>query len=187
LGARLRPAWVRDYLLHPHQLRPNLAQTMPRLRLSLDSHRHCHLPDKHGGPRDGAVAVTPEPAQIAHGKELMTERGCVGCHQLSGAGLNGNRRRMRPVVAHARARSDLRYARERQEPGSIARWLLDPAKVKHDAAMPKLDLGLEDARDLPRFSARRARAAGARSPPSSACRCFSRRVGFDEVNEQVFG
>ena len=34
LGARLRPAWVRDYLLHPHDLRPNLAQTMPRLALS---------------------------------------------------------------------------------------------------------------------------------------------------------
>ena len=39
LGARLRPAWVSDYLLHPHDLRPNLAQTMPRLSMSPEQAR----------------------------------------------------------------------------------------------------------------------------------------------------
>jgi cytochrome c2 len=186
LGARLRPAWVRDYLLHPHQLRPNLAQTMPRLKLSpAQATDIATYLTSTAAPVTAPVAVTPEPAQIAHGKELMTERGCVGCHQLSGAGLAAPPKN-EPVVRTLGLAPDLRYARERQEPGSIARWLLDPAKVKHDAAMPKLDLGLEDARDLAAFLSFGELEPLAPKPAFERLPVLSRRVGFDEVNEQVF-
>jgi cytochrome c1 len=186
LGARLRPAWVRDYLLHPHDLRPNLAQTMPRLQLSPEQARDiATYLTSTSTPAPANVAVTAEPAQIAHGKELLSQRGCVSCHQVTGAGL-ASPPKNDPVVRTLGLAPDLRFARERSEPSVLVRWLLDPAKVKHDAAMPKLDLSADDARDLAAFLS-----YGELEPAPAKARferlpVLARRVGFDEVNEQVF-
>jgi cytochrome c2 len=188
LGARLRPAWVRDYLLHPHDLRPNLAQTMPRLKLSAEQARDIatYLTSTSTTPAAPAnpVVVSAEPAQIAHGKELLTARGCVGCHQVSGAGL-ASPPKNDPVVRTLGLAPDLRFARERAEPATLARWLLDPTKVKRDAAMPNLGLSVADARDLAAFLSFGELQA---MPPPRFERLpvLVRRVGFDEVNEQVF-
>ena len=189
LGARLRPAWVRDYLLHPHDLRPNLAQTMPRLKLSAEQARDIatYLTRTSATPAPSASlpAVTAEPAQIAHGKELLTTRGCVGCHQVSGAGL-ASPPKNDPIVRTLGLAPDLRFARERAEPAALARWLLDPTQVKRDAAMPNLGLSAADARDLAAFLSFGELAAA--SPPVRFERLpvLARRVGFDEVNQQVF-
>jgi cytochrome c2 len=186
LGARLRPAWVRDYLLHPHVLRPNLAQTMPRLKLSPEQATDIATYLTSGAtPATAPIAVTREPAQIAHGKELMSARGCVGCHQLSGGGLAAPPKND-PLVRTLGLAPDLRYARERQEPGTLATWLLDPAKVKHDAAMPNLNLLPEDARDLSAFLSFGELEAPAAKPAFERLPLLGRRVGFDEVNQQVF-
>ena len=186
LGARLRPAWVREYLLHPHALRPNLGQTMPRLRLSPEQATDiATYLTSTAAPAAAPIAVTREPAQIAHGKELMSARGCVGCHQLSGAGLSPPPKND-PVVRTLGLAPDLRYARERQEPGTLAAWLLDPAKLKHDAAMPNLNLPLEDARDLAAFLSFGELEPLAARPVFERLPVLARRVGFDEVNEQVF-
>jgi cytochrome c2 len=186
LGARLRPAWVADYLLHPHELRPNLAQSMPRLKLSAEQARDIatYLTGA-GAPATAPVTVTAAPAQMARGKQLLTERGCVGCHQVSGAGLPG------PPKNDSAARTlalapDLRFARARAEPAALVRWLLDPTQVKSDAVMPKLGLSEADARDLAAFLS-----FGELEPAPPRARLerlplLSRRVGFDEVNEQVF-
>jgi len=187
LGARLRPAWVKDYLLHPHDLRPELAQTMPRLNLSDEQARDIttYLTGQTTALHDGPSAAAAEASQVAHGKQLLSERGCVGCHHVTGAGLAAPPKNEPPVRTLGLA-PDLRFARERLEPGAIQRWLADPAKVKHDAAMPSLGLSAEDMRDLAAFLS-----FGELAPPptpASAERLpvLARRVGFDEVNEQVF-
>jgi cytochrome c2/cytochrome c5 len=186
VGARLKPAWVREYLLHPHALRPNLAQTMPRLKLSPDQATDiATYLTSTTAPAAELVSVTPEPTQMAHGKELLSERGCVGCHQVSGAGLAAPPKND-PVVRTLGLAPDLRYARERQEPATLVRWLLDPAKVKHDAAMPNLNLRLEDARDLAAFLSFGELEPLARKPAFERLPVLARRIGFDEVNEQVF-
>ena len=187
LGARLRPAWVRDYLLHPHDLRPNLAQTMPRLTLSAEQARDIatYLTSSSPAAAANPVAVSAEPAQIAHGKELLTARGCVGCHQVSGAGL-ASPPKNDPVVRTLGLAPDLRFARERTEPATLARWLLDPTKVKRDAAMPNLGLSVADARDLAAFLSFGELETVAPPPRFERLPVLARRVGFDEVNEQVF-
>ncbi len=188
LGARLRPAWVSDYLLHPHDLRPNLAQTMPRLKLSTEQARDIATYLTSTGratPATSPVAVSAEPAQIAHGKELLTARGCVGCHQVSGAGL-ASPPKNDPVVRTLGLAPDLRFARERAEPAAIARWLLDPTKVKRDAAMPNLGLSVADARDLAAFLSFGELQVVPPPPRFERLPVLTRRIGFDEVNEQVF-
>jgi hypothetical protein len=80
----------------------------------------------------------------------------------------------------------LRFARQRSEPAALVRWLLDPAKVKHDAAMPKLDLSEADARDLAAFLSYGELQAPPSRPRFERLPVLARRVGFDEVNERVF-
>lgn len=188
MGGRLRPDWVLDYLLHPHDLRPNLAQTMPRLNLTVEQARDI-VTYLTAAPGAGAApltsSVTADAGQIAHGKQLMVERGCLSCHQMSGAGLNG------PVSAGPAPRvlalaPDLRAVRHRSEPSVIARWLLDPSKVKHDAAMSSLSLGQQDARDLAAFVSFGELAPLPAPPAFARLPVLSRKVGFDEVDASVF-
>jgi cytochrome c2 len=186
LGAHLRPAWVRDYLLHPHDLRPNLAQTMPRLSMSPEQARDiATYLTATKAPAEPSATVAAIPANIAHGKELLSLRGCVSCHQVSGAGL-ASPPKNDPVVRTLSLAPDLRFARARSEPGTLVRWLLDPAKLKHDAAMPKLGLSDADARDLAAFLSFGELEPA--PPPTHFERLpvLERRVAFDEVNEQVF-
>lgn len=186
MAGRLRPAWVMDYLLHPHDLRPNLTQTMPRLKLSAEQARDIATYLTSGATAPATAAqVTADEARIAHGKQLMSERGCVACHQMSGSGLPLPAKPEQAIRTLGLA-PDLRFARQRSEPSAILRWLLDPAQVKHDSAMPNLGLRPEDARDLAAFvsfaelAPAPAKASPARLP------LLARKVGFDEVNERVF-
>ena len=187
LGARLRPAWVRDYLLHPHDLRPNLAQTMPRLALSPEQARDIATYLTQSGERaaPSALVVPTSAERVAHGKQLLTERACVSCHQVSGAGLSSPPKTV-PAPRALGLAPDLRFARARSSPEAIAQWLLDPQRVKQDAAMPNLGLSEEDARDLAAFLS-----FGELEPPPAPTLpprlpLLERRVGYDEVNEQVF-
>src|SRR5205085_6014276 len=68
----------------------------------------------------------------------------------------------------------------------IARWLLDPSQVKHDAVMPNLGLPAEDARDLAAFLSFGELSPEPPQPAFERLPLLARRVGFDEVNEQVF-
>lgn len=183
---RLRPAWVMAYLLDPHDLRPSLAPTMPRLDLSREQARDIATYLAQAGAMAAPQAkVAADAAAIARGKQLMTERACTACHQMTGSGL-ALPAKVEPAPRTLGLAPDLRFARERAEPAALAEWLRDPTRVKHDTAMPNLALGESDARDLAAFlsfgalDAVPARSAPARLP------VLTRRVGFDEVNEQVF-
>jgi cytochrome c2 len=185
---RLRPAWVMAYLLNPRDLRPSLAQTMPRLDLSREQARDIATYLTQGAA--GAVAapsaeVTPDAARVAHGKQLMGERACTACHQMTGSGLPGPAK-LDPAPRTQGLAPDLRFARERAEPAALAQWLLDPTRVKHDSAMPSLSLAADDARDLAAFLS----FGALEKPPapvlSPRLPVLSRRIGFDEVNERVF-
>ena len=190
MAGRLRPAWVAEYLLRPHDLRPNLAQTMPRLKLTPEQARDIatYLTTAAGDaatPKDPPVAVSRDAAHIGRGKQLMSERGCVGCHEMSGSGLPPPAR-AEPAIRTLGLAPDLRFARRRAEPASILRWLLDPTKVKHDAAMPNLALAPEDARDLAAFVSFAELAPPPARPSLPRLPVLTRKVGFDEVNERVF-
>lgn len=185
LGKRLRPAWVRDYLLRPHDLRPNLAQNMPRLPLSAEQARDIATYLTAVDVPLPTFAASHAPEHVARGRELLTERGCVGCHRVSGAGL-AEPPRLQPAPRSLGLAPDLRFVRDRSEPGAIARWLTDPTRVKHDSAMPNLQLSAEEVRDLTAFLSFGELGHASLPEPAPRLAVLSRRVGFDEVNERVF-
>jgi cytochrome c2 len=184
---RLRPAWVMAYLLSPRDLRPHLAQTMPRLDLSRDQARDIatYLTQGPGAVAASTIKVTPDAAHVAHGKQLMNERACTACHQMTGSGLAGPAK-LEPAPRTQGLAPDLRFARERAEPDALAQWLLDPTRVKHDSAMPSLSLAADDARDLAAFLSFGALEKPAPASLSPRLPVLNRRIGFDEVNERVF-
>jgi mono/diheme cytochrome c family protein len=157
---------------------------MPRLALSPEQARDIATYLTRGGATAGPAVPAAE-ANVAHGKQLLSERGCVSCHRVSGAGLSSPPSNQ-PAVRTLGLAPDLRFARERSEPSTIVRWLLDPQRLKHDAAMPNLGLSPDDARDLAAFLS-----FGALGPPDPAqpierLPLLARRVSFDEVNSGVF-
>lgn len=83
------------------------------------------------------------------GRRLIQERGCGGCHTVSGvpgatgvAGPNLTNIALRPTLAGDTIPNS---------PQMLERWLLDPPSLKPGTTMPKLGLSQDDARDLVAF------------------------------------
>lgn len=74
-----------------------------------------------------AAAEPPDQAAlVAHGQRLFSSQGCYGCHLVGRFGTA-----IGPDLSHVGGRYPEEYLR---------RWLLDPAKVRPAAHMPKLEL-----------------------------------------------
>jgi cytochrome c1 len=96
--------------------------------------------------------LTPAPGVAGDpnvGRRLIQDRGCGGCHTVSGvpgatgvAGPNLTNIALRPTLAGDRIPNS---------PEMLQRWLLDPPSVKPGTTMPNLGLSEQDARDLVAF------------------------------------
>jgi cytochrome c len=79
------------------------------------------------------------------GRMLARERGCGGCHVIPGVpratGLVG------PSLKHVANRVYIAGVLA-NTPGNMVRWLQDPPAVDPLTAMPRLDLGDQEARDI---------------------------------------
>jgi len=182
LGARLRPRGE-DYLLTRTSC-AQLAQTMPRLRLSPGQAPTLPLPDKHGGARDGARGSH---ARAGADRSRQGADDGARLRRLPSAERRGFDAppKNEPVVRTLGLAPDLRLRRERQnrlDCALAARSRRGEARRRH----AKLDLGLEDARDLAAFLSFGELEPLAPKPAFERLPVLSRRVGFDEVNEQVF-
>lgn len=153
-GARERftREWFVEFVQRPHDLRPRLGATMPRLAISTVDAEAL------------AAALQLEPARdsplvgdAARGRELVDTKGCGACHVMSG---------LVPPIAPsaipvevtadqlARATQlapDLRHARTRFHRAQLAGWLRHPNRVKRDALMPDVGLNEEQANDVAAF------------------------------------
>jgi mono/diheme cytochrome c family protein len=84
-----------------------------------------------------SVPATPAPsrANVEAGERLFSQRGCGGCHTFG-------RLHLGPGTAAA---PDLRWARDRMEPDTIAAWVQNPAAVSGAATMPAMGLTADEA------------------------------------------
>jgi len=186
-AGRFRRAWLRDFLLEPHDLRPGLFAEMPRLALTPDDAARiaAHLaPDDPTDPADAG----PLPDEVARGEQLYRALGCARCHLFTGAAIDDpalhelalDETGRHPTAAWALA-PDLRYARDRSPVHQLAAWIAAPR-----GAMPMLGILPGDARSLAAFIATAPlapvppRAPVARPPP------LARAVTWDEVEGRVF-
>jgi mono/diheme cytochrome c family protein len=174
--ARLEPEWVRDYLTDPHDLRPALPETMPRMALS-----PAQIEALVGAfaAATAAVPTTPPPrrAHLERGEALFVERGCAGCHTFGG-------RHAGPGVAMA---PDLAHTRKRMHPDRIVAWIRNPQAVSPAATMPALGLTEDEAialRDYLWFAQPKSRRPSEPGPVPGAAQ---RPVRWAEVEAKVFG
>jgi cytochrome c2 len=96
--------------------------------------------------------LTPAPGvqgDPAVGRQLILEKGCGGCHTLSGVpgatGVTG------PNLTNIALRPTLAGESIPNSPEMLQRWLLDPPALKPGTAMPNLGLSQQEAADLVAF------------------------------------
>jgi mono/diheme cytochrome c family protein len=189
IGARLQPAWIREYLLKPHDLRPRLTPTMPRLALDPnDAADIVAYLTGAGGPAAAPDRDVLAGASPSAGRELMEQKGCASCHAFTGA--PAFMPTAPPVAGSDAARAaalavDLRFTRERFRPERLLTWLMDPKAIKPDTRMPSFGLSHDEARDIAAYVLSAPLADAARAP-FARLPVLGRRIAFGEVDQRVF-
>lgn len=186
---RFRRSWVEAFLLQPHDLRPRLAPTMPRLALTAADARDLAAwlvpkPD----PESAASAIPKE--AVAEGRDLFQKKGCPSCHVMSGAAPIKGTAPAKPgehgLSAAMRLAPDLRFTRDRMRLDTIVKWIKNPALVKVDALMPQTPLTDDEATKLASFVAFEALAPEEPKKPPSRLPVLTRHVSYEEVKARVF-
>jgi mono/diheme cytochrome c family protein len=126
-GARVQPAWLRDFLRGPITIRPWLAVRMPTFGLAdpeIDAlsayFRVIAAPNP--APQSADAAAPP-----AVGQELFELLKCQQCHVLGAIPKDQPTSNLAP---------DLRMAHERLQPEWIVAWLRDPSAILPGTRMP---------------------------------------------------
>ncbi|MDQ3811863.1 MAG: cytochrome c oxidase subunit II [Chloroflexota bacterium] len=90
------------------------------------------------------------PDQVAEGRQLISAKGCGGCHNVPGvAGAAGT---VGPSLAGVASRRTIAGgAVPHNSPDDLKRWIMDPPALKPGTAMPKLGLTEDEATKLVAF------------------------------------
>jgi cytochrome c1 len=185
VGKRLRGGAVVNYLMQPHDLRPNLAANMPRLALSRSEARD--IAAYLGATSEEDVVRSGD---ATAGRKAMESKGCGACHAFSGVAALPATPPAEPLSAKdfavgKRLAPDLRFARDRMTFSKIVSWLRDPRGTKPDTKMPSIPLSEEEARDIASYLVNaklevQTPAPFRRLPP------LERKVTYAEVDAKVF-
>ena len=198
VGKLLRSDWIVKFLLAPHDLRPRLGESMPRLSLSESDARDIaaylasaerkepYFADARIADytRDWPPLTKGDPAA---GADLYQETGCNACHLFSGTSRALNVTPDRLEARSLMLAVDLRHTRDRFQVHELVPWILAPRHHKVDAVMPNLELSYQQARDLAAFIMTEPLAAKPPVPRVKRLPTLDRPVSFDEVWSAVFG
>jgi cytochrome c2 len=160
---RLSRDWVAGFLRSPHDLRPSLEATMPRL--AIDERAAADL-------ATFLVPSAPVPSvliegDIARGRAAVERLACARCHAEGGDPLA----------------PDLRFTRDRWQHGALVRWLRDPASMRPGTRMPAV--AEQDVDAIAAYLLRGEIEAPARPAPTVRLPLLDRPVSFEEVRERV--
>jgi mono/diheme cytochrome c family protein len=140
IGARATPAYLRNYLTHPHDVKPGA--TMPDLFHASDPHSRDGAADflvqylvSLGGPMKPAEEEGSD-GLIEQGRKLYHTVGCVACH----APENGD-----PAKVPSVPLPDLGH---KTTVDQIEAFLLNPLAVRPASRMPSLGLSQDEARAI---------------------------------------
>ncbi len=186
-GQRFKTEWLVAFLQNPHDLRPNLVPSMPRLKIDARDARDiaAHLL-RDAGKANG----TASDGDASRGRELYDQKQCGSCHAFSGSGIASSADPKAGTDEQRRAvrlAPDLRFARDRVDRGQLIAWLLDPARIKPGTLMPASGLSPQDARHLATFILTAPLAPIAKKPVPKRLPVLDRQVGFQEVMSVVLG
>lgn len=151
---RLRAEYLVGYLQDPHDVRPRLEETMPRLPVTAEDARLIvAFLRSSAGEVDVPASPPPALANVRRGEEVFIAAGCAVCHEFGNRDLGFE---LPPEALPGLARPaleapNLRFVRDRMTPDMALAWLLDPAGVDPDTQMPNPGLSPEDALALRDF------------------------------------
>jgi hypothetical protein len=186
---KFRRSWLERYLLEPHDLRPALEESMPRLALTPEqaAQLSSYLAEEDA---ETAELAPPSQALLAQGRRLLDTKGCGTCHRMTGveplqpSPLPYTLPQDRMLLA-LRLAPDLRFARERLRPGYLGRWLKNPRATAADAVMPNPELTPEEVRAISAYLLA-VPLTPVKSKPFTRLPLLTRRVAFAEVQQRVF-
>jgi len=184
---RLRGDWLVAFLQKPHDLRPNLQPSMPRLALGPAEAR-----DLATYLTRGETATLPPAlgrADLKQGRQLLETRGCGACHVFSTVAPLAIRPRLEPGAAANRAimlAPDLAFVRDRFRPDKLVAWLVDPVRVKPTTLMTPTGLTEPEAESLAAYLLFAPRSEPKLAPPKPRLPKLDRPVSYAEVDEKVF-
>jgi mono/diheme cytochrome c family protein len=85
IGSKVKPEWLAEWLRNPKTYDPDTAMPHYRLDQKLLGPLRGFLEAKTDSDFLANVHLEPAtPQQIAHGRTLVTERGCASCHEVNG-------------------------------------------------------------------------------------------------------
>ncbi len=149
---RFRASWLRAYLADPHDLRPHLAESMPRLPLSS---KDIEVLVKGFGAVEDRPARPVANERLAKGRALFEQKGCAACHLFGANRFAAQPKELlgftRPARANFARAPDLRFVRERLNREVVIKQLRDPASVNPKTSMPSLGLSAPEAELLADF------------------------------------
>ncbi len=193
-ASRLGRTWVKQFLLHPHDVRPGSIAQMPRLAISEPEAAQLAT---FLVPVEAVGSVDMSPALIVRGELLYRQLACARCHRFTGASVDDPathaaarvsdemRRLGREIDEQAIAWTlapDLRFARERVQPGRLAGWIEHPG-----GAMPTIaGIGPREAEALAAFISHIPLAAPPKREVPARLPVLERAVSWAEVSAKVF-
>ena len=178
-GQRWKPRWLANFLLEPHDLRPALGATMPRLAMT-QAQAHdiaTYITRDRGELSQGSTG------DAARGRELAERLGCGSCHRFGELPVQG----AAPTTAEGIALApDLAVVRERFRPDRLAQWIRDPQSILPTSSMPKIAMSESDANDIAAFLLEAEIPAAPEAAVPQRLPILGRRVTYEEVAERVF-
>jgi mono/diheme cytochrome c family protein len=193
-ASRLRRDWVTQFLLHPHDVRPGSIAQMPRLAISAVEAEQLASALV---PTETPATSATSPAEVAHGEELFRQLACGRCHRFTGASVDDPARHAAARLTDQLRRAgseveqqaiawtlapDLRFARDRVQPGQLAAWIERPG-----GAMPAIaGVGPREASALAAYISTTPLAASAKQEVPARLPVLEREVTYAEVSAKVF-
>ena len=190
---RLRPEYLSRYIVDPHDARPRIEETMPRLPVTGEDAQVmvAYLTSVAGRPPAHRGSPAPDPARVARGAQVFSSAGCHACHTF------GNHRpsyemptaAVLALGAPAQWAPNLRFVRERLDPDVALAWIRNPSSVDPETSMPTPQLSENDAlavRDFLFLGNAGPAVSVASVPRASGLVPLERRVRFANVR-RIFG
>ena len=148
VGSRLREDYLVRYVQDPHDVRPRLEETMPRLPVTdADARAIARFLRATAGAPEVPSSPAPSPANVARGRQVFGDAGCPVCHEMGNQdfGIHLPPEALAGLGQPAYEAPNLRYVRDRMEPDVALQWILDPRSLDPNTQMPHPELGAADA------------------------------------------
>jgi cytochrome c2 len=184
-GARFSADWIASFLQKPHDMRPNMISTMPRLGVT----------DQQAADIGAYLTKDAKPApevaagDAAAGRKVLENKACGTCHLFTGVADLPVKPSFENADDKARAAievaPDLRGTRDRSTAAQLVRWLVNPPAVKPSTLMPSFNLTEQEARDAAAYILTTALAPAPKPEPLKRLPPLETKVTFEDVDREV--